>query len=211
MGTRAAELPHQASPRGSEILPKRTPETPQTVFPYKIEGSAREVKESFWSFAKSRIVHIPPERLRMAEQQRRLTGRPPFPPAELYVRARSKRVPGGDVEIVVEDLRIAVNVGAFRIDEKDYSDLIPFVEEHEIYEVWLLAREGATSNLEEPERHKLALRREFGMAEKQGLGEKLLEWHAALKPSAVEDCRDALAKARKRQQNPQDTSPEHQR
>jgi len=97
-----------------------------------------------------------------------------------------------------------VNKDAFKIKDKDYSDVMPFVIEHEIYETWLNAKKGAGSDLTMKKQHILALRRAFLLAEQQGLSEKFLEWNSLIDPDNVKNrelCEYALKVAKRMVKN----------
>ena len=94
----------------------------------------------------------------------------------------------------------------FIIDGISYKDMIPFIIEHELYEGWLNCKKGFLGNAYEDEeietKHQLALRREFYLAEKSGMGEKLFEWRKKNNPDTEEDCREALRNAKKKINKP---------
>ena len=72
-------------------------------------------------------------------------------------------------------LSIAINENAFTINGEDYTDLIPYSIEHEIYEAWLTLDKGWRLNLKE--RHLLARRKQYEIAMRDGKAERLLEFH----------------------------------
>ena len=81
---------------------------------------------------------------------------------------------------------------------KDYSDLITFSVEHEILEVWLSGKKGVGPKLSDNKHHLLSRRKQYFLAEEQGLGDKLFEWHMLLNSEAKEECEGALECAKKK-------------
>lgn len=73
-------------------------------------------------------------------------------------------------------LVIAVNVDFFKRPEGDFQDLIPFVVEHELYELWFTVKTGLdfkslkNEQIEQigPTRHLLARQREIDLVLRQG-------------------------------------------
>ena len=82
-----------------------------------------------------------------------------------------------DTEKWIRSLEIVINDSAFTINGEDFSDVMPFIVEHEVYEMWLTAKRGAGRGLTQNQRHSLARRREYIMAVGQGRGEHLLDYH----------------------------------
>jgi len=84
------------------------------------------------------------------------------------------------------------------INGEDFSDCIPFIVEHDIFEAWLSAKKGAATSLDVSKKHLLARRREFLIAEQQGLGEKLHRFQMAVNPADKKEYDEALVYAQKR-------------
>ena len=166
--------------------------------PHKVEGAPKEARESFYELAKNRIKYLNrKEYLEWVDV--------PYEykwvyssPAMNIINAETVKEED-NLEKWVDRLEIAVNKDAFKINEKDYSDLIPFVAEHEIYEAWLTSKKGAASTLERGKKHLLAQRRAFFLAEEQGLGDKFLEWVKLTAPTVkhIKQCEYALKVAKK--------------
>lgn len=179
---------------------KKIPEIPYIHPPYEVEGPPKQARKSFYEFAKNRIKYLTNEEIvkwnkdRGGDQeQKRLE------PA-LYFISAGGRGEGDNLEKWVSNLEIVVNKDAFKIQGKDYSDLIPFVLEHEIYETWLNVKKGAGSTIDTKKQHILAHRKAFLLAEQQGLGGKFLEWIKLLdpdNPKNIKQCEYALKVAKK--------------
>lgn len=88
--------------------------------------------------------------------------------------------------------KAAVNEGMFQMDGVDYSDLIPFVIEHEVQEAWMKIEDQPTTL---NERHKEARRLEFSAALKDGKAEKLMEWLMKLNPNFEFEFKEAYTSA----------------
>lgn len=160
----------------------KIPEIPEIHPPYKIEGTPKEARESFYEFVKHRIEYLAKKEIIKWDRDR--GGHPEHPPVALFSPDPCEE--GGDLERWINKLEIAVNKDAFKIKGKDYSDLMPFVLEHEIYEAWLKAKKGVAATLDDKKKHILAHRRAFLLAEQQGLGDRLLEWSKLTAPDNTE-------------------------
>lgn len=176
----------------------KIPEIPYTKPLHRVEGPPKEARASFYELAKKRIKYLTNEEFMEWDPER-------TSPAFLMVTPKS-RVEQGKLEKWIDDLEIIVNKDAFKIKDKDYSDLIPFVAEHEIYEAWLKVKKGAGSELERKKKHLLAQRRAFFLAEQKGkgLGNKLLKWSKLIAPNNInnnikhiKECEYALKVAKK--------------
>ncbi len=165
-----------------------------------IESPPKEARASFYEFAKNKIEYLTGEEIVKWDRDRGGYPEPEHPSVALYSISPHYYEEGGSLEKWIDSLEIAVNKDAFRIKGEDYSDLMPFVVEHEIYEVWLRAKKGTASTLYIKKQHILAQRRAFLLAEQQGLGEKLLEWSKLVTPDDAEhikQCEYALKAAKK--------------
>lgn len=179
------------------------PKLPESSFikpSHKVEGPPKEARKSFYEFAKHRIEYLTNEEIIKWDKDRGGRQERKHPDPALYVISTGDHEEGNNLERWVSNLEIVVNKDAFKIQGKDYSDLIPFVLEHEIYEVWLDAKKGAASTLDRQKQHILAHRRAFLLAEQQGLGDRLLEWAKLTDPDNIENieqCEYALQTAKK--------------
>ncbi len=165
---------------------QKIPELPHLEHPYKVEGPPKEARKSFYEFAKHRIKYLTNEEFIKFDRD---TGGFPdekhISPAFHIIDPESLQK-GDNLEKWVDNLEIAVNKDTFKVKGKDYSDLMPFVAEHEIYETWLKAKKGTASTLDYKKKHLLAQRRAFLLAEQQGLGDRLLEWSKLNAPDNTE-------------------------
>lgn len=147
------------------------PETSRLEKPLNMEGLIIESKKSFYELAKSKIKYLSSEEI--VEWHKKNSGRENYLSTASYIIGCTLNVhEDKSVEKLVNALEIVVNKDYFVINGNDFSDCIPFVIEHEIYETWLSAKKGTASSLEINTKHLLAKRKEYLMAEQQGLGEK---------------------------------------
>ncbi len=160
--------------------------------PHEVEGTPKEARASFYELAKDKIKYLTKEE---TEKWISKVAEPEIPikTGAAIMRARKTK----DFKKWVKNLEIIVNKDAFNRDRKDYSDLIPFVVEHEIYEAWLTAKKGVGFELGLDKQHLLARRRQYLLAEQAGLGDKIFEWHMKANPSQKEEYEYALRYAKK--------------
>ena len=178
----------------------KIPEIPYLDPSHKFEGPPKEGGKSFYEFAKHRIKYLTKEEFIKFDRD---TGG--FPDEEhispaFHIIDPESLQEGDNLEKWVDRLEIAVNIDTFKIKGKDYSDLMPFVAEHEIYEAWLRAKKGTASTFDREKQHILAQRRAFLLAEQQGLGDRLLEWSKLILPDNtkhIEQCEYALRAAKR--------------
>jgi len=178
----------------------RIPEIKYIHPSYKIEGPPKEARESFYELAKKRIKYFTDEEIRKWNKDRGGDPESKRPMPALYIISIRKSEKGDGLEKWVDNLEIVVNKEAFDIKGKDYSDVMPFIVEHEIYESWLNVKKGVGPDLEMEKQHTLAHRKSFLLAEQQGLGDKFLEWHSLIDPDNVKNiklCEYALRTAKK--------------
>ena len=178
----------------------RIPEIKYIHPPYKIEGPPKEARESFYELAKKRIKYLTDEEIRKWDKDRGGDPESKQSMPALYIISIGGSKKGDIPEKWIDNLEIVVNKDAFKIKDKDYFDVMPFVIEHEIYETWLNAKKGVGSDLTMKKQHILALRRAFLLAEQQGLSDKLLEWNSLIDPDNVKNrelCEYALKVAKK--------------
>jgi len=167
--------------------------------PHEVEGTPKEARASFYELAKDKIKYLTwDETEEWHNRMAGITGKKPGIPVAVAIIQVSR---GYNIRKFVNNLEIIVNKDSFNRDRKDYSDLIPFVVEHEIYETWLIAKKGAGSELGLDKQHLLARRKQYLLAEQAGLGDKMFEWHMKVNPSHKEEYEYALNAAKKRLQN----------
>lgn len=103
---------------------------------------------------------------------------------EWMVEIKGTSVPGATAWFVnsynpngTVNFQSAVNKDCFFIDGTDYSDLIPYIIEHEVWEslTMILIRKGL-SGMKKEDAHKLARLMEFSRAEKEGKLDRLYEF-----------------------------------
>lgn len=103
---------------------------------------------------------------------------------------------------LIHGLKFVVNQGFFEdasvLLGENCVDLIPYVMEHEIFEAWLIAKNGYGQNLTKSERHLLATRREYLLAEKDSMGNKLYRFSLLAYPKDKEENLGGLEYAKKR-------------
>jgi hypothetical protein len=180
-----------------------TPKIPEIKYihpPYEVEGTPKEARESFYEFVKERIKYLTDAEIRKWDKDRGGDQESKGPLPALYIISVGESKKEDKPEKWINNLEIVVNKDAFKIKDKDYSDVMPFVVEHEIYETWLNAKKGAGSDLESVKQHTLALRKAFLLAEQQDLGDKLLEWNSLIDPDNPRNkklCEYALRVAKK--------------
>ena len=180
-------------------LMSNLPENARFEKRYVIEGDMMEAKEKFYELAKSRIQHL--NNAQTVEWVKTGIGVGHEASAGCVVAAGNKMTPEGNVEKWVEGLEIIINDDALA----GFEDIVPFVVEHEIYEIWLTSKKGAGENLTPRQMHLLSRRKQYLAAEEAGKGERLLEFHTreALKhgkepPLLKQECEEALAYAKRR-------------
>jgi len=165
--------------------------------PHKVEGAMESEKQSFYELAKQNVKYLTNKEV--IQWHKETSGRENFITlASHLVDIYEKVNEDQDIETWVRGLEVVVNEEIFTSEDMDYRDLIPFVVEHEIYEAWLSVKKGIASTYGEEERHALARRKEFLVAEEQGLGDKLLAYYMLAGPEYQEECENALASARKK-------------
>lgn len=108
--------------------------------PYKVEGASKESREAFFEMARSRIHYATREE--MADFGRRTSGGDESGTTALYILLPREKMISGSVEKWIDGLQIVVNKDAFIRDDEDFSDLIPYAVEHELYELWVKSKPG---------------------------------------------------------------------
>ena len=172
------------------------PESLYLPKPYKIEGAPKEAKERFYEMAKSRIVYLTKdEMIKFGEQA---TGEDESSTTGLYVRLSRKEVVDGNIDKWIDGLQIAINKDAFQIDGQDFSDLIPYAVEHELYELWVKSKKGVSVQKTE-KAHLLARRKQAEMALRDGKLDRMIEFYTSLNPEYAKELEYAREKARQKQ------------
>jgi hypothetical protein len=171
------------------------PESAILENPHHISRDIAEARKSFYEMAKPRVVmrsqteHVAYEKKYLGDEWK--------PRSAVFVIQTGKSGPEDNPERWVLGLDISVNKD-FYGEEND--DLIPYALEHEIYEAWLVVKRG-TSPKSERERHLLARRRQFIMAEKDGKAERLLAFYKRKNLNFTEELESAYKHAKNRAKN----------
>lgn len=163
--------------------------------PRKLKDSIPESKQEFFELAKNRVKYMNREEF-IKWHEEMFGDASDAPASNLIIKSETGQI---------ENLEIAINSDAFHLDDKDYTDLIPCVIEHETYEAWIEIKEGAMKKELESgkdeaflKKHLIAERNEFLMAEKMGLGEKLFEWRMKIAPEKEAEFRSCWESAKKK-------------
>ncbi|TRZ80931.1 hypothetical protein D4R86_03410 [bacterium] len=180
-------------------MERQFPESSIVNDPHKIEGPMTEAKESFYELAKDKVRYLSHDEIQEWNKETRGIDRY-VSPASYILNYGTKISEEGDYEKWVNNLEIVVDRDAFEIDDKDFSGLIPFILEHDIYEAWLSVKKGAASSFDVSKKHLLSLRREFLLAAEQCLEDKLFEWHILMRSDDEhkQECEHALDYAKRR-------------
>lgn len=171
-----------------------TPKLPESAFifpPHKVEGTPKDARASFYELAKGKIKYLNSEKFMKWQID---YGELNFITQASAIIASEKT---DNFEKWIHGLEIVINKDKYNINGKDYSDIIPFDLEHEIYEAWLRGKRGVGSDLDSRKKHLLAQRRAYLVAEKQGLGDKLFEHDMMINPRAKEEYEYASKAAKK--------------
>lgn len=142
---------------------------------FSIVGDPRDAKDKFLQFAKGCVLELD-------HQEAVRVGVPAWMPAGHIERISGIWSPVSGEKRFVDNLRIYLDKQAFIVQGMDYSYLVPYIIEHEIQEIWVLAKTGI--NLSKcPDKtqrvmmaHRIAVRREYKMALKDGVAEKCLDF-----------------------------------
>ena len=103
--------------------------------PHKIDSSPKDARKSVYDLARNRIVFCTQEQ--HDRFQRDVSGEDvPLDEPSCMFLVGYEDVNGPDVtmERFVRVLHISVNMDYFKIGEENYSDLLPYLVKHEIYE-----------------------------------------------------------------------------
>ena len=167
------------------------PETSILEKPLNMGGLMTESKKSFYELAKSKIKYLSSEEI--VEWHKKNSGRDNYlSNASYIIGVTLKRNADTRVERLINALEIVVNKDFITMNGEDFSDCIPFVIEHEIYEAWLSAKEGAVNSREVNTKHLLAKRREYLIVEQQGLGEKYDRFQRLIKITYLREIKERI-------------------
>ncbi|HLD30847.1 MAG TPA: hypothetical protein VJB41_01460 [Patescibacteria group bacterium] len=157
----------------------------------------KEAKKSFYELAQGRIKYLNSKEFRKYQEEHRPM--PNYYTNASYVICRSytKNDEGKVTKKWIKNLEIIIDKDGFSVNGKDYSDIIPFAIEHEIYEAWMCAKKGVGHDMDLHDRHLLAVRRECRLAEDNELGDRWLEFNSLKDPASSELYRTTLEKIRK--------------
>jgi hypothetical protein len=170
--------------------------------PVKMDGNIHESKTIFYDLARSRIRYQTWEE--NIAWQKKYRGSQIGTSATYIIGLKDTVGSDEKVEKWIDKLAIVINKGL--IDElgqrlgEDFTSIIPYIIEHELYESWLSAKRGAGQSLEVSNKHILAIRRQYLLATQDGLADKLLRFSIAMNPSTEEECRSAMEYAQRRLQ-----------
>ncbi len=142
---------------------------------HKVEGVPKESMQSFRELAQSRVRVCSQEEYNRFQRDVLGADSQTTYPEAMFLVSVANVVAEEHIERWVEALDIRVNRDYFIIGEEDYTDLIPYEVEHEIYETWLQAKRGVKPTNSHMI-HLLARRREWEIAAKDGKIERLLEY-----------------------------------
>ena len=149
------------------------PESSFLTTPHLIEGEPANARRSFYEIVKNRV--------RVVKQddhdtfQKVATMSYDNPSAFFLIGIDDVDV-DDNVERWLHVADISINEDYFILEKEDYRDIIPFVTEHELYEMWLTVKKGvkpATSDLI----HMVARRKEFELVAEAGKADRLLEFY----------------------------------
>ena len=161
-------------------------------YSHKIEGPPKEARERFYEMARARVFYASQEE--MIEFGKQATGEDESRTTGLYVRLPREEFTEDGMEKWIDGLQIIVNKDAFRQDGKDFSDLIPYAVEHELYELWVKSKRGIS--VQETEKaHLLARRKQVEMALRDGKLDKMIEFYTKLNPEYAKELEYARKKA----------------
>lgn len=132
-----------------------------------VPDSPKQARKEFYELARSRTKILGPWEFKLFQMG--LSGNDrPKDLAQFVIRGPyDSEVPKRRLTV----LSIAINENAFTING-EYTDLIPYSIEHEIYEAWLALDKGW--GLNNKERHLLARRKQYEIAMRDGKAERLL-------------------------------------
>lgn len=196
------------------------PESARLDKRHLVEGNVLEAKERFYELAQSQVRHVDNNGMRewlesafvqFADKNVKMEE---INAVAVIAHNYDEWTPD-DTEKWLRSLEIVINDSAFKINGQDFSDVMSFIVEHEVYEMWLTAKRGAGRGLTQNQRHSLARRKEYLMAVEQGKGEHLLDYHRLRAAERGEqglrtqkECTEAFEFAKKRLEGKQQTTQE---
>jgi hypothetical protein len=171
--------------------------------PHFVEGPMAEAKAAFYELAKSQVKYVSEAEIKAvvhAEGGRSIWRRAPRDVAIFIMNTKERPgLDGDDTDYKwIESLDILVNKDALSIQGEDFSDIAPFIIEHEIFEGWLSAKKGTGPDLSVDQKHRLARRREAAMAVEHGKAERLLKYTQLVNPMLTKEYRQALRLAQQK-------------
>lgn len=159
--------------------------------PHKIGDCMSEAKASFFDLAMKNIKYMSSSKI--IKWHKKTSGRKNYETTASYLISSNTNEDG---EKLITSVEIVVNKEL--IKELGYEDCIPYIIEHEIHEMWMLAKKGYSSIMTDVNtRHLLARRREFLLAGQQGLSDRLFELQMEVNPENEREFQDALAYSKK--------------
>ena len=171
------------------------PESSYLSKPHKIEGPPKEARERFYEMARSRVFYA--SRDEMVEFGKQASGKDESQTTALYVRMPREEFTEDGMEKWIDGLQIIVNKDAFQQDGKDFSDLIPYAVEHELYELWVKSKQGVSVK-ETEKAHLLARRKQVEMALRDGKLDRMIEFYTKLNLEYAKELEYARKKAGQR-------------
>lgn len=174
----------------------KVPDYSYLTTPYKVEGIIWESKKSFYELALKRVRYL------SANEHIRFEKDVFWDDYEIstavYILDRNNVITSEwDEEIFVNALDISVNKDAFYLNGEDYTDLIPYAVEHEIYEIWLFTKKGLRVQNSKM-RHLLARRRQFEMAHKDWKIDRLMDFYKKINNTIDTELEYAYRKAKQK-------------
>jgi len=171
------------------------PEYSKLEEPFNLEGLPSEVKKSFYELAESRTRVVSQDE--HFQFEREVFGDDWQPSSAVYVTSTEQHKTDRGEETRLNGLDISINRDFFTDGNRDYSDLIQYAVEHEIFEAWLSVKPGYQTK--DPQKnHLLARVRQFEIAMKDGKAEKLLEFYKTRNHLTGNELDYAYKKASKR-------------
>jgi len=162
--------------------------------PFDLIVNPQGNKADFIKLAKSRIIFQ--TRSENRSLVKKYVGIDKETPAQCVVLVDNDIINGRARRRWIKGFQILINRELFedasRHFNEDFTKLIDYVLEHEIYESWLMVKNGIGQNLNGDEMHWLAKRREFYLAEKDGFGDKLFDFYMWCSPEREEEYKNAL-------------------
>lgn len=184
---------------------------------YEVKSPSRTTRLSFWELAINKVRYVTSDEMLAVHTQ--IGKQEEFHPNKIAFAVVSKRVDEeidlkdkllSTIDMIrrrkspksiltkivtpeqrkwINALEIYVNQQAFNTSGQNFSDIIPYVVEHEIYELWARNKRGFVASIEQS--HLLARRHEFQVAVHDGKAERLLEFYKASIPHNLPEAEEA--------------------